>query len=455
MEESLFPSSPIPKDEGSEPPAWQPLAERIRPNCLEEVVGQTHLVGEGRFLSQTIRADQVPSMILWGPPGTGKTTLARIIARETRSHFVAMSAVLAGVKDVKRIIEEAHYQRRAKSRQTILFVDEIHRFNKAQQDAFLPHVENGTLTLIGATTENPSFEVIAPLLSRTRVLVLNPLSDDEIELIVRRTLKDTSRGLGLSGVEIDKKALEQLVLHANGDARKALTSLELAWQLTEQGSRSEKTISGTVVEQAIQQKSPTYDKGGEEHYNLISALHKSIRNSDVDASLYWLARMLEAGEDPLYIARRLVRIASEDVGLADPQALGVALDGMQAFHFIGSPEGELALAQVTVYLAQTAKSNALYIAYGSAAKDVKNTRQEPVPMHLRNAPTRLMKNLGYSKGYRYAHNEKEGTTAMDCLPENLRGRRYYRPTHRGAERAIRDRLNEWQKLRNQQRKSQE
>jgi len=426
--------------ETQEPVQDQPLADRMRPRTLEEVVGQDHLVGPGRFLTEAVRGGVVPSMILWGPPGVGKTTLAHIIAKESKAYFVSISAVLAGVKDVKKVIDEAERQRRTHQRKTVLFVDEIHRFNKAQQDAFLSHVENGTLTLIGATTENPSFEVIAPLLSRSRVVVLNALSDDEILLILKRAVEDTERGLGKSGVTAAEGTLGVIARFANGDARSALNALEVSAQLAETRDPGDPVIDEEIVRTALQHRNLLYDKAGEEHFNLISALHKSLRNSDVDASLYWLARMLEAGEDPLYVARRMVRFASEDIGLADPRALGIAMDAMQAFHFIGLPEGKLALAQAAVYLALAPKSNALYRAYGEVVKDVEETRMDPVPLHLRNAPTKLMKELGYSKGYRYAHDDPDAITEMSCLPENLRDRRYYRPTDHGIEKTIRERL---------------
>ncbi|MFQ5741421.1 MAG: replication-associated recombination protein A [Acidobacteriota bacterium] len=419
-----------------------PLAERMRPQRVEDVFGQESLLGEEGFLRQVISGDEIPSMILWGPPGVGKTTLAHVIAHHTRSHFVSLSAVLAGIKDVKRVVEEAKYQRRALGRRTILFVDEIHRFNKAQQDAFLPHVEKGTLTLIGATTENPSFEVISPLLSRSRVLVLKPLGDDQIVKILERALADRENGLGRESVQLADRVLEKIALFANGDARIALNSLEAAFQLARRRSPEKPQMTVKILEQALQKRATLYDKSGEEHYNLISALHKSLRNSDVDASLYWLARMLEAGEDPLYIARRMVRFASEDIGVADPQALGLAMDAREAVHFIGLPEGKLALAQLAVYLAQAPKSNAVYRAYAMAQKDVERTRNEPVPLHLRNAPTALMKEIGYGKGYRYAHDERNKVADMDCLPPQLAGRRYYHPTDEGFEKELGRRLRE-------------
>lgn len=443
---TLFPLDRTKDRRGLSPPDERaPLADRIRPERLEEVVGQDHLLGEGKILRELIRSDEIPSMILWGPPGSGKTTLAQIIARETKSHFVALSAVLAGIKDVKRVVEEAEYERRAHDRRTILFIDEIHRFNKAQQDAFLPHVEKGTLILIGATTENPSFEVISPLLSRTRVLVLQALSDEDIIQILKRTVMDSKQGLG--GCQVSDEVLRQIAVFANGDARIALNSLELAAQLARRHSKQNPAITPDLVEEALQKRTLLYDPTGEEHYNLISALHKSLRNSDVDASLYWLGRMLEAGEDPLYIARRMVRFASEDIGAADPAALGYAIDAMQAVDFIGLPEGKLALAQLAVYLAQAPKSNAVYEAYGRIQEAVEKTRNEPVPLQLRNAPTPLMRGLGYGKGYRYAHAEEGRVADMDCLPESLSGRVYYEPTDEGFEKEIKRRQEDIRKRR--------
>jgi putative ATPase len=447
MTRDLFSSqTPVPEDDRPETSS-APLAERVRPAHLEEVVGQDHLLSEGKMLHKMILSDNVPSLIFWGPPGVGKTTLARIIAKETRSRFVAISAVLSGIKEVKKVVEEAEQQKRAAGLRTILFVDEIHRFNKAQQDAFLPHVEKGTITLIGATTENPSFEVISPLLSRTRVLVLKPLEDQHITQILKRALADEERGLGGWNVEIADDVLDRLAVFANGDARIALNSLEVAAQLAQETNPEQPVVTRELAEEALQRRTLLYDRAGEEHYNLISALHKSLRNSDVDASLYWLVRMIEAGEDPLYLARRMVRFASEDVGMADPTALGRAIDAMQAIHFIGQPEGNLALAQLAVYLAQAPKSNALYTAYGRVKADVDNTRNDPVPLHIRNAPTRLMKELDYGKGYRYAHDEESGVADMDCLPDSLAGRRYYRPTENGFEKTVRERIERVQQLR--------
>ncbi len=438
MDRTLFSSPEEPGD--SAPPEQAPLADRMRPRRLEEVLGQQHLLGKGKFLREVIHSDEIPSMIFWGPPGVGKTTLARIIAHATKSHFVSISAVLAGIKDVRKIVTEAHDQLRSFKRRTILFVDEIHRFNKAQQDAFLPHVEKGTLILVGATTENPSFEVISPLLSRTRVLTLKPLSTRHVAEILERALADCELGLGSWQLQVDPKVLEQISAWANGDARTALNGLEVAAHLARRESPETPRLTWEIAREALQQRTLLYDKSGEEHFNLISALHKSLRNSDVDASLYWLARMLEAGEDPLYVARRMVRFASEDVGAADPPALGYAIDAMQAVHFLGLPEGNLSLAQLAVYLAQAPKSNAVYEAYSRVQEDVQTSTNEPVPLQLRNAPTSLMKELGYGRGYRYAHQEEEGVSDMECLPENLKEKHYYTPRNVGFEKLIKRRL---------------
>ncbi len=435
------------QDEPGERPESQPLADRMRPRRLEEVVGQRHLLGEGKFLTEVVRSGRLPSLIFWGPPGVGKTTLAHLIAAESGARFVAISAVLAGVKDVKKVIDEARYELRRGGRRTILFVDEIHRFNKAQQDAFLPHVEDGTLILIGATTENPSFEVIAPLLSRTRVVVLNALSDEEVLQILRRALDDPERGLGAEPLRIGEPILEKLAAFANGDARRALNALEVAAELARRQNPENPEITESVLLEALQHRGLLYDKAGEEHFNLISALHKSLRSSDPDAALYWLARMLEAGEDPLYIARRMVRFASEDIGLADPRALTIALDAKDAFDFIGLPEGKLALAEAAVYLALAPKSNAVYRAYGAVVEQVDQHRNEPVPLHLRNAPTRLMKELGYGQGYRYAHEDPQAVAEMSCLPESLQGKRFYEPSGSGLEKALGERLAELRKRR--------
>jgi putative ATPase len=428
MSGSLF-EEDKPPDSQNAVPGDAPLAERLRPQTLDEVVGQSHLLDPGKPLRTALERDQVPSMILWGPPGVGKTTLAQIIAKMTKSTFVPFSAVLAGIKEIKDIMAAAERARRM-GRRTIVFVDEIHRFNKAQQDAFLPHVERGNITLIGATTENPSFEVISALLSRTRVFVLKPLSDNDVVSLVRR-------GVEREHFNIDEESIRAIALLANGDARTALNILDLAVKGTPPGQ----PITKATIEQASQ-KTLLYDKGGEEHYNIISALHKSLRNSDVDASLYWLARMLEAGEDPLYIVRRLVRFASEDVGLADPHALRIALDAKDAFNFIGLPEGKLALAQCVIYLAAAPKSNSVYTAYDAVVSDVENTRNDPVPLHIRNAPTGLMKGLGYGKGYQYAHDVEGKVADMDCLPEALKGRQYYHPQETGDEAEIKRRLDE-------------
>lgn len=424
----------------------RPLADRMRPESLAEFAGQSHLLGRDSLLRRAIEEDRIFSVIFWGPPGSGKTTLARIIARETEAHFETFSAVLSGVKELRAAIAEAKSQL-AHHKKTILFVDEIHRFNKAQQDAFLPHVESGLLTLIGATTENPSFEVIAPLLSRVRVIVLKPYSEDELSRILKRAITDQERGLGGLSLTVDDDALAHIIDTADGDARTALNSLEIAASLVEGQSAKKRKITLDTVEEALLKKALQYDKAGEEHYNIISAFHKSLRGSDPDAALYWLGRMLEAGEDPLYIARRMVRFASEDVGNADPMALSIAISAMQAFQFIGLPEGDLALAQAAVYLATAPKSNALYAGYGKVRESIHGTGSLPVPLHIRNAPTGLMKNLGYGKGYKYAHDYPDAHVPQEYLPDKLRGQIYYNPTNRGYEKIVKDRLTKWRKMR--------
>jgi putative ATPase len=477
---SLFQSIPS-GDKSSD--RTTPLADRMRPRSLDEFVGQEHLIAPGKPLRAQIERDDVGSLIFWGPPGTGKTTLAKIIARMTRADFIEFSAVLSGIKEIKQVMADAERARQYGTRTTV-FIDEIHRFNKAQQDAFLPHVEKGNIRLIGATTENPSFEIISALLSRSRVYVLNPLTEEQIVLLLRRALEDKERGLGNMGLSAKDEALGQIAAYSSGDARSAYNVLEVAAALatnrasedqsfhpaqkagnggapskveiadpsgkggaTIEGSAGAAEITADVVKDALQRRVLLYDKAGEEHYNLISALHKSVRNSDPDASLYWLGRMLEAGEDPLYIARRVVRMAVEDIGLAEPNALSVCMAARDAVDFIGMPEGNLALAQAVVYLALAPKSNALYTAYGDVQADVERTAAEPVPLHLRNAPTRLMKHLGYGKGYQYAHELEDKVADMQCLPDNLKDRKYYRPTSEGVEKRIRERMEEIRKNR--------
>lgn len=429
----------------------RPLADRMRPLSLDEFVGQEHIAGEGSVLRKAIENDRVFSMILWGPPGCGKTTLARIISKETRSHFVHFSAVLAGVKQIRAVIDEAKEIRRIHRKRTILFVDEIHRFNKAQQDAFLHHVESGLITLIGATTENPSFEVNPALMSRCRVFTLNALAEVDIARIIDRALTDTDRGYGVLDLAVSDEARAHMARLADGDGRTALSNLEVVVSaMIRDGSlggteAERRLITLELAADALQKKALLYDRAGEEHYNLISALHKSLRGSDPDAALYWLARMLMAGEDPLYIARRMVRFATEDVGNADPRALTVAMDAMEAFRFLGPPEGELALAQAAVYLATAPKSNSIYKAWGEVRNTVEATGTLPVPLHIRNAPTGLMKDLGYGKDYKYAHNYEGGYAEQSYLPEELSGKRWYAPVDRGYEKTIRERLAWWEK----------
>jgi putative ATPase len=445
---SLFQSMPNPDSESDR---TRPLADRMRPRTLDEFLGQEHLVGPAKPLRTQIERDDTGSLIFWGPPGTGKTTLAKIIARMTKAEFIEFSAVLSGIKEIKQVMLEAERARQYGTR-TIVFVDEIHRFNKAQQDAFLPHVEKGNIRLIGATTENPSFEVISALLSRSRVYVLKPLTEEQLVVLLERALVDQERGLGEMKLTAAAGALKKIANYANGDARSAYNVLEVAASLAKERSGKEigAEITDGVVQDAVQKRILIYDKGGEEHYNLISALHKSVRNSDPDAALYWLGRMLEAGEDPLYIARRLVRMAVEDIGLADPQALSLCMAARDAVDFIGMPEGNLALAQAAVYLSVAPKSNALYIAYGDVQQDVERTSAEPVPLQIRNAPTGLMKGLGYGSGYQYAHDLEAKVANMQCLPDNLRDRIYYRPTNEGVEKRIRERLEELKRRRSEQ-----
>ncbi len=430
--------------------ANQPLAERMRPRTLDEFTGQEALLGPGKPLRTQIEHDEIGSMILWGPPGCGKTTLARLIARMTHSEFAAFSAVLTGIKEIKEVMAAAEHTRRT-GRKTIVFIDEVHRFNKAQQDAFLPHVEAGNIILIGATTENPSFEVIAPLLSRTRVYVLQALTTDHIEALLRRALADPVRGLGKEKIAISDEAIEYVAVFSGGDGRAAYNTLEAAVRAVNPDDTGTRTITKELLAELLQRKFLLYDKSGEEHFNLISALHKSVRNSDADAALYWLVRMLESGEDPLYVARRLVRMASEDIGLAEPGALAVTIAAMQAAEFVGPPEGNLALAQAAVYLSLAPKSNALYTGYGAVTKDLQETRAEPVPLHLRNASTGLMKNIGYGKGYEYAHDIEDKVADMTCLPDSLAGKAYYRPTDQGFEARLRQRMEEIRRIKDKRR----
>ncbi|HZV82566.1 MAG TPA: replication-associated recombination protein A [Geobacteraceae bacterium] len=419
-----------------------PLAERMRPRTLREYIGQEHLLGEDKLLRRMIENDQLASLLFWGPPGSGKTTLARVIANATSSHFIFFSAILSGIKEIRDIVREAQDELSYRGRKTILFVDEIHRFNKSQQDAFLPYVEKGIFTIIGATTENPSFEVIAPLLSRCKVLILNPLSEEELVMILRQALDDRERGLGTMELEITDEALAAIAEYAGGDARRALNTLENSAKIY-----SGRTIDLSAVQEAIQQKPLLYDKGGEEHYNVISAFIKSMRGSDPDAALYWLARMIEAGEDPLFILRRMVILASEDIGNADPRALQIAVSAMQAFQLVGMPEGRIILAQAVTYLATAPKSNASYAGINAAMTEVRKSGSLPVPLHIRNAPTRLMKEAGYGKGYLYAHDYAEGVVAQNYLPDKLQGTTYYDPKGNGYEKNIKERMN-WIRNRN-------
>jgi putative ATPase len=444
---SLFDASPI--SAAAFHGRQAPLAERMRPQTLDEYVGQDHLLGPGKPLRLAIEADDATSMIFWGPPGTGKTTLAKIIAHMTSASFIEFSAVLSGIKEIKQVMVEAEKAAGFGSR-TILFVDEIHRFNKAQQDAFLPYVERGTIRLIGATTENPSFEIIAALLSRCRVYTLQALTEEQIVALVRRALSDEKRGLGGSGLMADEDALSTIASYSSGDARNALNALDVAAKLAE--GRKERTITKAIASEAMQRRVLLYDKKGEQHYDIISALHKSVRNSDPDAALYWLGRMLEAGEDPMYCARRIVRMAVEDIGLAAPEALNLCLSAKDAMHFLGQPEGGLALAQAVVYLALAPKSNAVYVAYGAVKADIEATAAEPVPLHLRNAPTKLMQELDYGKDYQYAHDVEGRVADMECLPPSLAGRRYYQPTNEGREKLLAQRMEEIARIKTAKRK---
>lgn len=429
-----------------------PLAERMRPQRIEDFIGQEHLLGKDKILFRLLGQQHIPSLILWGPPGTGKTTLARILARSTDADFVFFSAVLSGVKEIREIVAQARERKKSANKATILFVDEIHRFNKAQQDGFLPHVEGGLLTLIGATTENPSFQVVAPLLSRCRVLVLKPLTPENLKSIAFRALSDTENGLGNLSLQFNEDALNHLIAMADGDGRNLLNSLEIIASFIDASSNGETSITLSMAEEAMQRRNLRYDSDGEEHYNLISALHKSLRDSDPDGALYWLVRMLAAGEDPLYLARRLIRFASEDIGIADSQALVIALAAREGYHMLGSPEGELALAQATVYLATAPKSNAVYMAYNRVMRTIEETGSLPVPLHIRNAPTRLMKQLGYGRNYKYAHDQEEGIADQEHLPDELQGQTFYRPTNRGYEAIVKDRLEKWKQILKQRRK---
>jgi putative ATPase len=420
-----------------------PLAARMRPTSFDEFVGQEHLIGRGHVLRRAIESGNLPSIVLWGPPGSGKTTLAHIIAGITESNFSPVSAVSAGIADLRRIIDQARERRKFSRERTIMFIDEIHRFNKAQQDSILPYVEDGTITLIGATTENPSFEVISPLLSRCQVFTLNPLTNDELRIIVFRALKDNLRGLGALRVNLDDDALEHIISMSNNDARIALNILEIAVKTTPPDTDRRRRISLAIIEDTIQHRALEYDKNGGEHFDTISALHKSMRGSDPDASLYWLARMLEAGEDPLYVARRLVRFASEDVGMADPQALVIAMAAQQAIHFLGIPEGNLALAEAVVYMSTAPKSNSLYQAYSRIQEELQKGLRESVPLHLRNPITSLMKNIGYGENYKYAHDYPGHFVKQEYLPDSLKGKSFYTPGNQGYEKQVSKQLKNW------------
>jgi putative ATPase len=448
---SLFQALPDQQGKGA-----RPLADRMRPRTLDEFVGQDHIVGPGKPLRLQIERDDPGSIIFWGPPGTGKTTLAQIIAHVTKAEFIEFSAVLSGIKEIKQVMSDAE-KARAYGTRTILFIDEIHRFNRAQQDAFLPHVERGNIRLIGATTENPSFEINGALLSRCRVYILNQLSEDQIVVLLRRALEDEERGLGKMNLRASDEVMQQIAAYSSGDARSAYNILEVAAATAagENGGATEQVITEQIIKDTLQKRVLLYDKSGEEHYNLISALHKSVRNSDADASLYWLVRMLESGEDPLYIARRVVRMASEDIGLAAPEALNLCLSAKDAIDFLGMPEAGLALAQAVVYLALAPKSNALYTAYGAAQEDVEKTAAEPVPLHIRNAVTKLMKQVGYGKGYQYAHDLDEKVADMECMPDNLRGREYYHPTSEGREKLLAQRMEEIKQRKEELRRTEE
>lgn len=432
-----------------------PLAERMRPRSLDEVYGQEHLTGKGKILDRIIENNLTISLIFWGPPGSGKTSIARILAEKLDFPTAFFSAVLSGIKEVKQVMESAEAKKKMFGKPTIIFIDEIHRFNKAQQDAFLPYVERGDIILYGSTTENPSFEIISPLLSRVEVVVLKPLEEDTLRKIAFKALEDRERGLGNLGLELDESALQLMIVYSNKDARRLLNFLEISAQMAV--AEGSKKITVEIAKEAMQKRVFIYDRAYEEHYNLISALHKSLRNSDVDASLYWLVRMLKSGEDPLYIARRLIRFAVEDIGLADPNALTVALNAKETYDFVGSPEGELALAEAVIYLASAPKSNSIYKAYAKVSKDVEETLHEPVPLHLRNPVTPLMRKIGYGEGYIYAHNTEEKTTSMETLPESLKGKKWYEPGELGFEKDIKKRIEWWnrlkEKLRNEEEKN--